>query len=261
MKYNNLHIAFIGEICKDKFIYGASKRLSPEVPVPVFVPEYTRVTFGMAKNVYYNYLSFQAKYGGMETFSTFFSRNMAIKTRYVDDKTNHHFLRVDDHDNQYEKLYFGKRIQNSLEKADVVVISDYNKGFIDEADFAKIRSLVKKGALIFLDTKKHLTEEIIEQVDFIKINRSESETNLDNSLLLKHKKKFIITLGEAGAMYDLKKIESKVKVRTMDVSGAGDTFLAALVYQYIRTKNMVKSITFANNQCAEVVAKRGVSTI
>ena len=29
----------IGEECTDEFVYGKAERLSPEAPVPVFIPE------------------------------------------------------------------------------------------------------------------------------------------------------------------------------------------------------------------------------
>jgi sugar/nucleoside kinase (ribokinase family) len=47
---------------------------------------------------------------------------------------------------------------------------------------------------------------------------------------------------------------------TIDVSGAGDTFLAAFVTKYLETQDVNVSITFANEMSAIVVSKRGVST-
>jgi hypothetical protein len=46
-----------------------------------------------------------------------------------------------------------------------------------------------------------------------------------------------------------------------DVSGAGDTFLSGLVVEYIRTKDIEKSIIFAQQCATVVVQKKGVSTI
>jgi sugar/nucleoside kinase (ribokinase family) len=49
--------------------------------------------------------------------------------------------------------------------------------------------------------------------------------------------------------------------QTIDVSGAGDTFLASLAYYY-RVSNTIKdSIDFANQMASKVVTKRGVSII
>ena len=46
-----------------------------------------------------------------------------------------------------------------------------------------------------------------------------------------------------------------------DISGAGDTFLAGLVVDYVRTKDIEKSIKFAQECTKIVVQKHGVSTV
>jgi sugar/nucleoside kinase (ribokinase family) len=46
---------------------------------------------------------------------------------------------------------------------------------------------------------------------------------------------------------------------TIDVSGAGDTFVASFVSYYIKTNDLGKSISFANEVCSDVVNKKGVS--
>ena len=50
-------------------------------------------------------------------------------------------------------------------------------------------------------------------------------------------------------------------VEVKDVSGAGDTFISALCCEYVRTKDIEKSIQFANDCATEVVQKKGVSTV
>ena len=51
------------------------------------------------------------------------------------------------------------------------------------------------------------------------------------------------------------------KVEIRDVSGAGDTFLSGLVSEYLLTKDIKKSIIFAQQCATIVVQKPGVSTI
>ena len=46
-----------------------------------------------------------------------------------------------------------------------------------------------------------------------------------------------------------------------DVSGAGDTFLAGLVSTYIHTKEIDKSIEFANQCATEAVSQKGVVSL
>ena len=46
-----------------------------------------------------------------------------------------------------------------------------------------------------------------------------------------------------------------------DLSGAGDTFLAALAAKYLETQDMVKAVEFANKCSAWVVTQRGVVVV
>jgi bifunctional ADP-heptose synthase (sugar kinase/adenylyltransferase) len=87
-----MKIVVIGEICVDKFIYCEVNRLSPEAPVPVLNPFNTVTNAGMAGNTVANIqiLSPESQIvvlGQMENIT---------KTRYIEQKSNHMFLRVDE---------------------------------------------------------------------------------------------------------------------------------------------------------------------
>jgi hypothetical protein len=56
-----MKITVIGEICTDIFVYGETKRLSPEAPVPVFNPLFTDENPGMAGNAVENLKPFDNK--------------------------------------------------------------------------------------------------------------------------------------------------------------------------------------------------------
>ena len=66
----------------------------------------------------------------------------------------------------------------------------------------------------------------------------------------------IVTLGSRGAMYGNKIFPTK-SVEVVDVCGCGDTFLAALSYQYLVTKSINEAIIFANNASSITVQKEG----
>ena len=51
------------------------------------------------------------------------------------------------------------------------------------------------------------------------------------------------------------------RVVAQDLSGAGDTFLAALAVSMTRVGDVDVAIDYANTCASEVVKKRGVSTI
>lgn len=253
----------IGERCDDVFIYGKSSRLSPEVPVPIFEPTRTNMVHGMAMNVYKNLVALIKNEKRNDEVYELTSSHCATKTRYVDEKTNHYFLRVDVGDYAYERIDTADYIHNkTINDSNIVLISDYNKGFLTEDDIVDIALHASDHAMIFLDTKKPLTERILEAVDFVKINEKEYNNNLANipQELFKYEKKIIITKGDKGAEYRNKLYPTQGNV-TMDVSGAGDTFLAALAFKYAMTINIHDSIIFANQISSIVVNKRGVSTI
>lgn len=252
----------IGERCQDVFIYGSAKRLSPEAPVPVFVPHQTIKNDGMAKNVYHNLLSLIQKDKKNDEVSIYSSINSGEKIRYVDEKTNHYFLRVDYGDNAYDRIEFNEKVLKMIDSADTIIISDYNKGFLMEEDILKICAESRTDTTIFLDTKKVITHEILKWINYVKMNEKEYEINDENIglLLYEYENKVIITQGDKGACYRdiLYKTDSVV---TMDVSGAGDTFMASLAYQYSKSLDIIDSIKFANEISSQVVKKRGVSTI
>ena len=72
--------------------------------------------------------------------------------------------------------------------------------------------------------------------------------------------KLITTQGSRGCKY-MDKMFPTQEVPVKDVSGAGDTFLAGLVVEYVKTKDIVKSIKFAQECTTIVVQKHGVATI
>ena len=111
---------------------------------------------------------------------------------------------------------------------------------------------------VFLDTKRALGP-WCENVKFIKINNYEYE---DTKHLLTDdiREKLIVTLGHEGCSY-LDKIFPVDKVEIKDVTGAGDTFMAGLVAEYIKTRNIERAIIFANQCATKVVQRRGVNIV
>jgi len=243
-----MKILVIGEACRDVFNYGVCERLCPEAPVPVFNSIRTTENGGMAVNVQKNLLSL-----GVEA-QLLTNRNWKdiTKTRFIDHRANHMFMRLDCNDAQYGRA---KVKQIEYDDYDAIIISDYNKGFLSEDD---IRYIASNHKLVFLDTKK-LLGNWCNDIKFIKINNYEYEKTA-HKLSARIRKKMIITLGADGAKHnDIIYPVSKVEIK--DVSGAGDTFIAALTVKYTETKNIAKSITYANVCATKVVQKRGVNTL
>jgi len=71
--------------------------------------------------------------------------------------------------------------------------------------------------------------------------------------------KFIVTLGSKGFQYEEKTYPVNNQVDVRDLSGAGDTFLASFVSEYLKDENILESLMFAQNMASAVVEKSGVN--
>jgi len=246
-------ITVFGENCTDRFIYSKINRLSPEAPVPVLIPIETTENPGMAGNVVKN---LQALSNNIEVTHIHQSEKIE-KTRFIEKKSNHMFIRVDEGElNPCSPLNILSDSDITLIKeSDVVIISDYDKGFLSQEQIINIGSL---SNISILDSKKKLDSNTLHHIDFIKLNESEAELNKD--ILALFPEKFLITLGSKGVSYNGILYSSPNPQETIDVSGAGDTFVAAFAYKYLICKNVPDSIRYANEMASIVVSKRGVAT-
>jgi len=238
-----MKILIIGEYCIDRFIYGECNRICPEAPVPVFNPVKSKNNDGMAKNVFNNFKSLLPN--SSVDFIT--NKNKITKTRFVDIKTNQMLLRMDDND--FALKFTGL---DQLGEYDAVLISDYNKGFLNEND---IKFLVNKYPLTFIDSKK-VFGKWLNKASFVKINQSEYEKNKEN--LISYKGQLIVTLGEKGVQWNNITHPPSRQAEVSDLSGAGDTFFAAFVYHYLSNQDVSKAINFAQDCSLQVIEKKGV---
>ena len=95
-------VLVIGETCRDIFNYGVCNRLCPEAPVPIFKPYETIENPGMATNVQRNIISLGVK----ANLITNENWKNITKTRHIDQRTNHMFIRIDKNDDDYKKCDF-----------------------------------------------------------------------------------------------------------------------------------------------------------
>jgi bifunctional ADP-heptose synthase (sugar kinase/adenylyltransferase) len=177
------------------------------------------------------------------------------KTRYVDEVSNQMLLRIDEND-ESEELCIEKLQNINFNKYYAIVISDYNKGFLSE-DI--IQYIANKHQLVFLDSKKKIGNWCL-NIEVIKIN--EKEFNENSEFLLKeYNGELIVTHGKEGASiwFNQFPIEEEHEVR--DLSGAGDTFLAALVADIIKNNDIHGAIKFANKCASWAVTQKGVVVI
>ncbi len=245
-------VLLIGDSCYDIYHYGVCDRLSPEAPVPVIKEMRSETKPGMSLNVKSNIESFQL------CVNYYTNSERINKHRFIDQKHNQHLLRWDENEvNTLSPFDVSSLLMDVDDLPDVVVISDYDKGFLPyevcEELLKKIRTTLP-DIPVFVDTKKKdLTcfEKCV-----IKINEKEF------SELTKKPKEatYIVTLGHRGALYN-GAIIATTPTEVFDVCGAGDVFLASLVYGYLKTQKMKKAINLANALARVSVSHMGTYII
>lgn len=172
-KFSKLHIAVIGDVMLDKYLYGSVERISPEAPVPIVNIEKKDNRPGGAANVALNLKSLgvtptlfsvigkDESGKNLLTLLTNFgidtsniisstSRITTSKTRVL--SKNHQMIRLDEEvqnditDNEADSLYTLIAKQFQLNKIDAVILEDYNKGVLTE-------SLIEVLMKLFSDKK------------------------------------------------------------------------------------------------------------
>ena len=246
------NVLLIGDSCTDEWIYGSVNRLSPEAPVPVLKYREKQTAPGMAGNVHENLKSL----GINVNFVT--NKEKIVKTRYIDEKTNQQIVRVDDEPELTGVHQAQLQMALMHETYDAIVISDYNKGFVNVTEIVTYIASRNPTVKIFVDTKATRLPLGFDNVIY-KINQKEFEA-LDPETI-PPAKNLIVTRGPLGAVWN--KIQYPVKEieRVFDVSGAGDTFLAALAFYYIQLPVMEEAIAFANRAAAIAVQNPGTYTL
>ena len=130
------NILLLGDSCRDIYQFGTVDRMSPEAPVPVFVPSYQEERDGMASNVFKNLeaLGCDVNYLFGET---------STKTRLIDSRSRQQIVRIDD-DVKSEPMTFETAIPPGY---DAIVISDYNKGLITYELVEELRQEAGPGTI------------------------------------------------------------------------------------------------------------------
>lgn len=237
-------ILLIGDDCLDVYQFGTVDRISPEAPVPVFKMGSKEERPGMARNV-------KANLEELGCDVTYLSGKTSVKTRLIDSRSKQQICRIDN-DTISEALNLSS-VQDSTKDYDAIVISDYNKGYVSYDLISGLRYIFKGP--IFLDTKK--TNLAMFHGIHVKINEHEYKNckGINDSL--------IVTLSSKGAMYKTGRDPKHetyypaTSVEMSDVCGAGDTFLAALTYQYLVSNDISCAISFANRAAAITVQHLG----
>lgn len=234
-------VLLIGDSCIDEYILGTVDRLSPEAPVPVIRVAGKTTVPGMAENVYLNLKSL-----GIEP-DFIANKEKIIKSRFIDQRSGQHLLRVDE---EPAILLWDGITPEPISSYDLIVISDYNKGFIS---YDHIEHIVSQSTCpVFIDTKK--TDLSRFSKAYVKINELEYNNSTSSP------ENLIVTLGSQGALLKTAGVEMffpTTPVDVVDVCGCGDTFLAAVSYKFLTSGNINDAIIFANRAASLTVRHQG----
>lgn len=270
--FSNQHALVIGDVMLDAYIFGKVDRISPEAPVPVVNLKSTDNRLGGAANVALNLVSLGAEATicslvgddaeGKIISTLFTQRNISVaglvhapgrpttvKTRVIGN--NHQLLRIDREETTEpngtdEELYIS-RILSLLDRATVVIFSDYDKGALTSEVIRRVtEACVAKGIPTVVDPKKRHFQDY-KGVTLFKPNLKELAEGLKNTPIAPEREALIaathelhgilrhrfsmITLSEHGmVLFDHEQqqyIHQPAHIRNIsDVSGAGDTVVS-----------------------------------
>jgi D-beta-D-heptose 7-phosphate kinase/D-beta-D-heptose 1-phosphate adenosyltransferase len=296
-------ILVIGDLMIDHYITGNASRLSPEAPVPIVNVKNESVTLGGAGNVVQNLVALGAQVTvagiigddvagtqiidiltseGVETHTIIKddTRPTTVKTRVL--AGSHQLVRIDREitdavsDTIADELI--SKLSGYMEKADMVILSDYNKGLFSPSLTQRlIIAANEQGKKVVIDPKG-LNYAKYKGAYIIKPNRKElaeaAKTEKINSLeSLQHAAKVIfeqtgteylvVTLSEEG-MVILSELTHKLlpvkATQVFDVTGAGDTVLATIAYFIAAGLTIEEACEVANHAAAIVIRQVGSAT-
>jgi D-beta-D-heptose 7-phosphate kinase/D-beta-D-heptose 1-phosphate adenosyltransferase len=299
-QFKKSRVLIIGDVMLDKYIEGNANRLSPEAPVPVIAVAEERYVPGGAANVANNIVSLQGNasivgligqdVAGSQLKELLQNLNIDISGLVEDpDFRTIEKIRIIAQRQQIARVdYEGSKhngftslcesIVQKMSNADVVIVSDYNKGVINEKLMDFVRSTAAAyelpvivdpkppHTLIYKDT--HLITPNLkeaEELTGIKYSDEHSIAAMGDKILHELNSSVIITRGELG-MNIFEKGKNGVYIPTdasqvFDVSGAGDTVIATLGLCTATHLTLEESARIANYAAGIVVAKHGTATV
>ena len=294
-RVRGLKIACVGDLMLDRYVYGEVSRISPEAPIPVLRATRTVAMPGGVGNVARNI----AALGGVARLGAVVGDDAAgaeltaliaaepriedalarsakaatiVKTRFV--SAGQQLLRLDD-----ETAPVGIDNSDAFTDTSVYLLSDYAKGVVGDALIASALAAARaSGAPLVVDPKGHDFARY-GAVDVIKPNASELagatglpvgtdaevEAALDALLAATTAKAVIVT--RAGKGMSLARRGQPVKHfpgrarEVFDVSGAGDTCLAAIGLALGAGASLETAVEFAILASGVVVGKAGTAVV
>lgn len=301
--FKNARVLVVGDVMLDRFVYARVSRISPEAPVPVLAIEREAASLGGAGNVARNVASLGGRatlIGGRgedaagDHISELLARESAIedalvvleeartteKIRYIADQQQ--VMRADQEapwpDSVNDMALAAAR--EAIAHHDVLVISDYAKGFLPPDLVRALIALARsQGKPVIVDPKGMELAQY-DGANVITPNKSEArlatgmKTGSDadvaaaaQTLLtrLSALGAVLVTRGPAGLSLvergrDTVHVPSRAR-DVFDVSGAGDTVVAALALSLAVKSDLPSAARLANIAAGIAVTKVGTAAV
>ena len=296
----------VGDLMLDEFVYGEVSRISPEAPAPVIAVQRSETNIGGAGNVARNIASLGGRcifvgligndaagaklkaelsqHKGIETvLVSDAGRPTTRKVRFVSEHFSTHMLRADweravPASTEIEQKLIDA-IVPQLDRADIVLLSDYAKGVLTARVIRNVIDAARKaGKRVIVDPKspnfaiyRGATLLKPNRKDFSEATRSRADSDQSiaeaarDAMLLADCEAILVTQSENGMTLVPRTGEvvhvpaHPVKVR--DVSGAGDTVAAALVLALAADADWEAALRIASAAAAVAVSKKGTATV
>ena len=302
--FENVRVLIVGDLMLDIYIEGSVSRVSPEAPVAVLHQQSVRHVAGGAANVAANVATLggkarlvgvvgndeagallRARLADFEGVDTSFvvatsERPTTTKTRVM--SGHHQFVRID---NEHKAALAGllcdallENIERALDWADVVLISDYDKGVCSRAVIAgTLAAAARRGRPTIVDPKQRDMSVYI-GATVIKPNRAElaAATGMPVGTDAECEAAARQVIDLTGAAVILTRSENGMSYfaagsapihlptfakEVFDVSGAGDTVAATLAMGIGSGLPIRYSMRCANHAASIVVSKLGTATV
>lgn len=289
-RLSGARVLVVGDVMLDRYIIGRADRLSPESPVPVLLPGARRDAPGGAANVARNLADLgvdatligvvgddeagcvlRRMTGGSLVIDP--SRSTTTKTRFL--ASGHQLLRMDEEDHTAISETIQETVMREIERAapaaDVLVISDYNKGVITPAVLksafiamaGKHRIVDPKRPFLFYAGATILAPNTKELRDGTGVNDIDQAAAL--ALAQSEAQALVVTRAEQGVSLfrpAQEAIHFAARAREVaDVSGAGDTLVATLAGLLASGATLTDALDIANRAAGLVVGKRGTASV
>ena len=303
MDFSHLTVLCVGDVMLDRFVYGDMERISPEAPVPVLRLTRTREMPGGVGNVANNILSLggrailvgllgddeagarlrriiAAQPGLTDALVTTADRPTVCKTRFI--AAHQQVVRADEESRlalqPAEQAALIAGIEEWIDRADVLLLSDYAKGTLGEPVIARAIELARARRIpVFVDPKspdvvryrgatciKPNTRELAaaagrpvdDDASVVEAAQQVMALAGSDAILVTRSEKGMMLVERSGAVHAVRSRAREV----FDLSGAGDTVIATMALAFASGRSLEQSMHIANAAAGVVVGKLGTAT-